>query len=180
MALATVPLGVFSVGLLIRDAGPPADALLYPESPADFAALSMLTVGVVLAILWTVTALRSKSDGAGGPRRSKAAGRAAMILVAGGAAWSLTGSAWGARTAPVTMEAFDFRPHTVTASAGRVSVSLTNNDTARHTFTSDILAVDVSVAPGESRRIRFEAEPGRYDFYCKPHTPGMEGELVVK
>jgi plastocyanin len=180
VALATVPLGVISVGLLVRDAGSLADALLHPESPADFAVLSMLTVGVAVATLCTLPAVRSTPGRSGGARRKKAAGRAALILVAGAAAWSLTGSAWGARSAAVTMEAFDYRPQSVTAAAGRVTLSVTNNDTSGHTFTSDALAVDVSVAPGQTRRIRFEAERGRYDFYCKPHTPGMEGELIVK
>lgn len=180
MVLAIVGRGVISMGLLVENAGSPAGALLHPESPADFAALSMVTVGAALAVFCTIPALRTPTSGAAGGRSRKAAARAALVLVAGAAVWSLAGSAWGARTTAVTMEAFDFRPQTVTAAAGRLSLSVTNNDTSRHTFTSDALGVDVSVGPGQSRRIRFEAKAGRYDFYCKPHTPGMEGELIVK
>jgi plastocyanin len=139
----------------------------------------MLTVGGLLAILCAVPAFRAAGGRAGGSTRRKAAAGVALILVAGAVAWSSTGSAWGARTTTVTMEAFDFRPRTVGAAAGKVSLHLVNNDTSRHTFTSDALGVDVSVAPGQSRRIRFGAAPGTYDFYCKPHTPGMEGELIV-
>lgn len=180
MRLAMVGLKVISKGLLVENAGSPAGALLHPESPADFAALSMVTVGAALAILCTIPASRTFPSGAVGARRKKVTARAALVLVAGAAVWSLAGSPWGARTTTVTMEAFDFRPQTLTAAAGRLSLSVTNNDTSRHTFTSDALGVDVAVGPGESRRIRFAARPGRYDFYCKPHTPGMEGVLIVQ
>ena len=78
------------------------------------------------------------------------------------------------------MENFAFGPRTVTAQSGEVSVYVTNKDSSRHTFTVDELGVDVSVAPGQSRQIRFNAEPGEYRLYCKPHDPGMEAGLVVQ
>jgi plastocyanin len=71
-----------------------------------------------------------------------------------------------------------FAPGELTAEAGAISVYLANEDSTRHTFTIDGLT-DLSVPPNSAQRATFEAAPGAYRFYCRPHR-GMEGVLIVK
>jgi plastocyanin len=85
-----------------------------------------------------------------------------------------------AGSVPVAMENFAFGPEQIAIQSGEVALYLTNNDAARHTFTVDELGIDFSVAPGQSRLVRFDAAAGEYRFYCKPHEPGMAGTLVVQ
>lgn len=111
-----------------------------------------------------------------------AAGLAMAVAAAVAGSFALAsaiGDTAAAGSTALVMEDFAFGPERVTAAGGRVSLHVTNNDTAHHTFTSNELGVDVVVPPGQSKLITFDARPGRYDFYCKPHTPGMEGELIV-
>jgi plastocyanin len=144
----------------------------------------MLTVVGVLAVLSTLPA---------GPRTPGIKSDSGLVKVGAGLALvvtaalagsfalaSATGDNAAAGSTALVMEDFAFGPESVTAAGGRVSLHLSNNDTAHHTFTSNELGVDVVVAPGRSKLITFDARPGRYDFYCKPHTPGMEGELIVE
>jgi plastocyanin len=143
----------------------------------------MLTVGGVLAVLITLPASRSRPGRERDSRLPKLAAALALAVAAAVAGSFAIASAIGdnaaAGSTALVMEDFAFGPERVTAAGGRVSLHATNNDTAHHTFTLNELGVDVVVPPGQSRLITFDARPGRYDFYCKPHTPGMEGELIV-
>jgi plastocyanin len=143
----------------------------------------MLTVAGVLAVLSTLPAVESTPGIKSDAGLAKVGAGLALILAAAVAASfalaSATGDTAAAGSTALVMEDFAFGPESVTAAGGRVSLHVTNNDTAHHTFTSNELGVDVVVPPGQSRLITFDARPGRYDFYCKPHTPGMEGELIV-
>ncbi|MEX0790167.1 MAG: cupredoxin domain-containing protein, partial [Actinomycetota bacterium] len=115
----------------------------------------------------------------------KVAAIAGVAVVLAAIAGSLAARAAVASDTPadgslnVDIENFEFGPGTVTAQNGEVSLYVTNNDSARHTFTADELGVDESIAPGQSKQITFDARSGTFSFYCKPH-PGMEGELTVE
>jgi plastocyanin len=179
-------LGVVSLALLVMNAPFTLDAIKHPESPADFVPVTMLTVGGLLAVIATVPAFRSargrQSDSAF-PKVAAVTGVLLVVAAIGGslvAAGGVTSDAPADGSLIVDMENFEFGPETITASSGEVSLYVTNNDSARHTFTVDELGVDESIAPGQSKQITFDAEAGEIRFYCKPHDPGMEGELKVQ
>ena len=179
-------LGVVSLALLVMNAPFTVDALLHPESPADFVPVTMLTVGGILAVIGTVPAFRSARGRNGDSAFPKIAAVTGVLLVLAAIGGSLAAANGVTSDAPangsliVDMENFEFGPATITAANGEVSVYVTNNDSARHTFTVDELGVDESIAPGQSKQITFDAEAGEFRFYCKPHDPGMEGELKVQ
>jgi plastocyanin len=179
-------LGVVSLALLVMNAPFTLDAIKHPESPADFVPVTMLTVGGLLAVIATVPAFRSargrQSDSAF-PKVAAVTGVLLVVAAIGGslvAAGGVTSDAPADGSLIVDMENFEFGPETITASSGEVSLYVTNNDSARHTFTVDELGVDESIAPGQSKQITFDAEAGEFRFYCKPHDPGMEGDLKVQ
>jgi len=60
-----------------------------------------------------------------------------------------------------------------------VAVFVDNQDTTLHTFTVEEFGVDLEIPAGESARITFDAEPGTYEFFCRPHQPDMSGTLEV-
>lgn len=179
-------LGVVSLALLLMNAGFIPDALMHPESPADFVPVSMLTAGGLIAVVSTIPAFRAALGRDSDSRFPKVAAGVAVVLVAAAVAGSLaarqmvTSDARGSGSIAVTQENFAFGPRTISAQSGEVTLFVTNNDSSRHTFTVDELGVDVSIAPGQSRVIRFDAEAGSFRFYCKPHDPGMDGELIVR
>jgi plastocyanin len=75
---------------------------------------------------------------------------------------------------------FAFSPATITVKAGE-TITITNKDTAGHTFTSDdgssfdtgIITKDQTVT------VTAPSEPGTYPFHCTPH-PNMKGTLIVQ
>lgn len=76
-----------------------------------------------------------------------------------------------------------FSQSSITVGGDAVSLTLSNDDLFWHTFTIDELGIDVAVPVGGRRSIEFQADPGRYTFYCKiPGHPeaGMVGLLVVE
>jgi plastocyanin len=75
-----------------------------------------------------------------------------------------------------------FEPDTLRARTGEVTVAVRNRDLFWHTFTIDTLGVDVKAPVGGVRVASFEAEPGRYEYYCRipgHATLGMRGTLTV-
>lgn len=179
-------LGVVSLALLVMNAPFTVDAIKHPESPADFVPVTMLTVGGLLAVIATIPAFRSargRHADSAFPRVAAVAGVLLVVAAIGGslvAAGGVTSDAPADGSLILDMENFEFGPRTITASSGEVSLYVANNDSARHTFTVDELGVDESIAPGQSKQITFDAEAGEFRFYCKPHDPGMEGELKVQ
>lgn len=179
-------LGVVSLALLVMNAPFIPEAIAHPESSADFIPIAMFAVGALVAVVATIPAFRAVRGTASDstlPNRLAIASLVALAIAAGGslvARSGVTSDAPASGSIRVSMESFQFGPETVTAQGGRVSLYVTNNDSVRHTFTVDSLGIDTSVAPGQSRLIEFEAAPGEYRFYCKPHDPGMEGDLLVR
>ena len=75
-----------------------------------------------------------------------------------------------------------FGPTYIEAEAGqRFSVELHNEGSARHTFTSDDLGVDLELPPGDRRTISLTApETGSASFHCRFHEgQGMKGAVFV-
>ena len=77
--------------------------------------------------------------------------------------------------AAVTIEGFAFKlPASVQAGA---TVSITNDDSATHTFTADDGSFGVSVGGGKTATVTAPAA-GTHKVHCEIH-PSMTGELVV-
>ena len=73
-----------------------------------------------------------------------------------------------------------FGPTFIEAEAGqRFSVELHNEGSARHTFTSDDLGVDLELPPGDRRTISLTAPAtGSASFHCRFHEgQGMKGAV---
>lgn len=78
-----------------------------------------------------------------------------------------------------------FQPEEVTATAGDVSVVLTNDDRQVHTFTIEGREDELLLRAegGETVEGSIELEPGEYVFYCDVpghRAGGMEGTLTVE
>lgn len=78
-----------------------------------------------------------------------------------------------------------FEPSQVTVAAGEVTVELTSQPAAPHTFTIEELGDRevVQADAGETARGTIELEPGTYTYYCSVpghRQAGMEGRLTVQ
>ena len=75
-----------------------------------------------------------------------------------------------------------FKPERLRAHDGTVTVVFKNRDLFWHTFTMDALDVDLRVPVKATRRMKFDAAPGTYHFYCAipgHDAAGMHGTLTV-
>jgi probable HAF family extracellular repeat protein len=83
----------------------------------------------------------------------------------------------------VVMRDIVFEPTELTIPADtNVTVRLSNEGAAAHSFVVEELGINVSLAPGESAEVVINAPPGEYDFVCDVpgHTEaGMVGTLIV-
>ncbi len=116
----------------------------------------------------------------------------ALVLAAcgggdeGGGATGVTAATGGGATGAtgggtsLTIEGFAFHPDTLTAGAGEtVTYSVTNNDSALHSFTVDDLGVDVDVPGGDTVEVSVTfPDSGSAGFRCKYHS-SMTGTLEV-
>lgn len=92
---------------------------------------------------------------------------------------SAMGSPAASAAASITIKDFGYGPP-VTVPPG-ATVTVTNQDSARHTVTADegsAFNVDVQ-GSGGTGTFTAPAQPGTYAYHCDFH-PGMHGALVVK
>jgi plastocyanin len=85
-----------------------------------------------------------------------------------------TGSGGGGTT--ITIAGFAFDPDTITVS-GPTKVTITNNDSATHTFTLDDGSVDETVEPGATETVTVDVSAST-GFHCNIH-PQMTGQIEV-
>ena len=88
------------------------------------------------------------------------------------------GGGGGANT--IIIEGFAFQPDTLTAAAGeQVTLTITNNDSATHSFTLDDGAVSKDVQGGQTIEVTVPfPTSGSAGFHCRFH-PNMTGTLEV-
>jgi plastocyanin len=183
--VAAVFLGVVSAATLASSAPYIVGALAHPESATDFVPQSLFTLSMVIAAVAAVPAYRevSRRDGISRTPGLIAVAAGLVAVVAGAISIAAATGVQSVAAEPgdqtVLTRDFAFAPGDLRAAAGTIAVHVTNEDSTRHTFTIDGLA-DLSVPPDSTQRVTFEAEPGTYRFYCRPHVPGMEGVLVVE
>ena len=179
-------LGVSSLAVLLFSAPFLAEALIHPESLADFVPLVAFAVAALVGTIAAIPSFRQRSepDVVSRPARALAVVAGAMVVAA--AVVAIVAFA-GIKSVParggdirVITEDLEFLPADINTDGGNVSVHVTNRDSTRHTFTIDALGVDLNIPPGSTQRDSFAADPGTYRFYCRPHAPDMEGELIVR
>jgi plastocyanin len=85
-----------------------------------------------------------------------------------------TGSDGGGTT--VTISGFAFHPDTIPVS-GPTEVTITNEDSATHTFTLDDGSVDETVEPGATETVTIDVSAST-GFHCNIH-PQMTGQIEV-
>jgi plastocyanin len=91
----------------------------------------------------------------------------------GGGTTATTGTGGGSA---ITIEGFAFDPSTLQVS-GETTITLTNNDSAAHTFTLDDDSVDEEIPAGESVDVTVNPS-GTTGFHCRFHS-SMTGTLEV-
>jgi plastocyanin len=93
-----------------------------------------------------------------------------------------TGAQTGAETGAtggenaIVIEGFAFNPSTITVS-GPTEVTITNNDSATHTFTLDDGSIDEELGAGESTTVTIDVSAST-GFVCRFH-PQMTGTVEV-
>jgi len=84
----------------------------------------------------------------------------------------------------VTIEGHDvfYNAKEIDASAGPLTVTLTNDGAQQHTFTISDPKFRVHATPGQSETGTVDLQPGRYQYFCDipGHRATMNGTLVVK
>jgi plastocyanin len=156
--------------------------LMVPASAGDFILnLASLLAGL-LGLVAAISVVRHRPDS--GTTHSLMVGAVALFVL--GAAVSVFATVTydnaDAQEGDIRLVTKDikFQDTTLEADAGEVSVFVDNEDSTLHTFTIDELDVDLDIPASKSARVTFEAAPGTYTFFCRPHEGDMEGTLVVK
>lgn len=99
---------------------------------------------------------------------------------AGGSASGGKGGSEATGTLEVVTKDFAFSPSSLTAEpGGKITVVLTNEDSAEHTFTIEELDVEAEAHGGETAQDTFTAPAGTYEFFCEYHPDDMRGTLNV-
>ena len=109
-------------------------------------------------------------------------GAAAPVELEGDVNEAGTGDATGAESLDLALQDFSFGPTYVKVTSGqRLTVALTNEGEAPHTFTIDGIGVDQTVQPGESASVEVALPVAEaVAFYCKFHQGGgMQGAFYV-
>jgi plastocyanin len=120
-----------------------------------------------LFVLALLVAACSSDDNGGGTTASTGGSTAAT-----GATAETGGGGGGGST--ITIDNFAFDPNKLTLS-GATDVTVTNNDSAAHTFTADDGSFDVELDPGATETVKVSAST---DFHCSFH-PQMTGSITV-
>jgi plastocyanin len=83
----------------------------------------------------------------------------------------------GGSTATITVANFTFDPSSVDVSSGKVTLTVTNNDTTDHTFTLDDGSSNTPLPAGETQTISLDLTK-TVGWHCTIH-PTMKGTLNV-
>jgi len=118
-----------------------------------------------LFVLSLVVAACSSDDDGGG-----------TTSTTGGATGSTAATGGGGGGTTITIAGFAFDPDTITVS-GPTEVTVTNEDSATHTFTLDDGSVDETVEPGATVTVTVDVSAAT-GFHCNIH-PQMVGQIEV-
>ena len=122
-----------------------------------------------LFVLSLVVAACSSDDNGGGTTATTGG-------ATGGATGSTAATGGGGGGTTITIAGFAFDPDTITVS-GPTEVTVTNEDSATHTFTLDDGSVDETVEPGATVTVTVDVSAAT-GFHCNIH-PQMTGQIEV-
>jgi plastocyanin len=118
-----------------------------------------------LFVLSLVVAACSSDDG-GGTTATTGGSTGSTAATGGGGGGGVT----------MTIAGFAFDPDTITVS-GPTEVTITNEDSATHTFTLDDGSVDETLEPGATETVTVDVSAAT-GFHCNIH-PQMTGQIEV-
>ena len=119
-----------------------------------------------LFVLSLVVAACSSDDDGGGTTATTGGATGSTAATGGGGGGGTT----------ITIAGFAFDPDTITVS-GPTEVTVTNEDSATHTFTLDDGSVDQTVEPGATVTVTVDVSAAT-GFHCNIH-PQMTGQIEV-
>ena len=119
-----------------------------------------------LFVLSLVVAACSSDDDGGGTTATTGGATGSTAATGGGGGGGTT----------ITIAGFAFDPDTITVS-GPTEVTVTNEDSATHTFTLDDGSVDETVEPGATVTVTVDVSAAT-GFHCNIH-PQMVGQIEV-
>jgi plastocyanin len=157
--------------------------LLVPASAGDFILNLAGLLAALTGIVAAVAIVRGRTGEAPAARSLGMAAGAVFVVAAAFSAFSAaTYDSAEAQEGDVELVAEDveFQDTSLEAEGGKVSVFVENKDSTLHTFTIEELDVDLDVPASKSARVTFDAEPGEYEFFCRPHEEDMKGTLTVE
>lgn len=128
------------------------------------------TVMLVVVLALVVAACSSKSSPSGGSSSTGSAVPSATATSGGGSGGS-------ASSASIVAQGFAFSPDSVTVSAGKVTLTVTNKDSVEHTFTLDDGSSSTNLQPGKTVTITLDLSK-TVGWHCSIH-PSMTGTLTV-
>lgn len=182
----TVIVGVVALALLLMNAPFLIEELQHPAAGIDYMFPVLVLAGAATVIVASIPAYRELTRGLTGSRAPKVmpAAAAALVVLLGVTALLSNTRFESAAALPgdIKVEARDleFVSSKLQTEGEEVSLHVENTGAALHSFTIDELDIDVFIPAGKAARITFDAEPGTYRFYCKPHARDMEGSLTVR
>jgi plastocyanin len=136
------------------------------DTMRGFRLASALIVGVVFVA--AACSSSSSSSSSTVPAASSAATTTSAAPAGGGG---------GSSTAKITVADFAFDPSSVDVSSGKVTITVTNNDTTTHTFTLDDGSSDTQLPAGSTQTIDLNLAQ-TVGWHCSIH-PSMTGTLNV-
>lgn len=89
-----------------------------------------------------------------------------------------TGGGGAGSTLSLTARDFTYTPTTLTANAGTVQVTITNDGSVLHSFTLDDGSVSQDIPPGTSKTVTLDLA-GSIAFHCQYHPTQMTGTITV-
>ena len=129
------------------------------------------TVLAVAALALVTAACSSSSSTSTAPIGSTASMPSTAPTSTGG------GGGGGVSSATIVAEGFAFSPNSVDVKAGKVTLTVTNNDTTAHTFTLDDGSSSTDLPPGKTVTITLDLTK-TVGWHCNIH-PSMTGTLNV-
>ena len=130
-----------------------------------------VVVASVLALTLVIAACSSKSSPAGGSSSPASVPSATATSSGGG------GGGGGTTGTAIVAQGFAFSPDSVSVSAGKVTLTVTNQDGVEHTFTLDDGSSSTNLAPGKTITITLNLSK-TVGWHCNIH-PSMTGTLNV-